>query len=55
MIIVDRIAHNGLLNLSYLPDGGLHFIRHRYMGYTESEARRDFAEHLRSMGYEVEA
>tara|TARA_Y100000004_G_scaffold194587_1_gene259546 strand:+ start:1106 stop:1273 length:168 start_codon:yes stop_codon:yes gene_type:complete len=55
MIIVDRIAHNGLLNLSYLPDDSNYPIRHRYMGYTEQEARRKFAEHLRSMGYEVEA
>ena len=55
MITVDRIAHNGMLELSYLPDGSTSLIRNRYMGYTESEARLDFAEHIRNMGYEVEA
>ena len=53
MIIVNRIDHNGMLELSYLPDDSNYFIRERYMGYTVSEARRDFAEHIRSMGYEV--
>lgn len=53
MIIVDRIVHNGLLNLSYLPDDGLPIIRRRYMGYTEPEARSLFAEYLKSQGVEA--
>ena len=53
MIIVDRIAHNGLLNLSYLPDGSTSPIRMRYMGYTEPEARSLFVEYLKSQGVEA--
>jgi|TARA_B100001094_G_C17986949_1_gene698129 hypothetical protein len=54
MITVDR-KHNGMLDLWYFPDGSTSPIRNRYMGFTESQARREFAEHLRSMGIEVEA
>ena len=50
MIIVDTIVHNGLLSLSYLPDGDLPIIRRKYMGYTEPEARSLFAEYLKSQG-----
>lgn len=54
MITVDR-RHNGILDLWYWPDGGNHPIRSRYVGFTESQARHEFAEHLRSMGHEVMA
>jgi hypothetical protein len=54
LITVDR-KHNGMLDLWYWPDGSNHPIRNRYMGFTESQARHEFVEHLRSMGYEVGA
>lgn len=53
MITVDAIAHNGILNLSYLPDDGLPIIRRKYMGYTEQEARSLFAVYLKSQGVEA--
>ena len=54
LITVDR-RHNDMLDLWYWPDGSNYPIRKRYMGFTESQAMREFAEYITSKGYEVEA